>query len=503
MKSFNQLVSWCIPDDLREDPNDGRNARFLVSSALMLGISLPIYALVNFSIGYQVGGYITLVLLIFLTASLMLLRLTTSLALAANLLSLATIVGISLIVISSGGIRSSVTPFYVLAMLTIIWVLKKEWVYVWFGVTLLVVISIIIYDWQTDRLPLYYEAKYTTIFAGVNFVGIIVHLFLVVFNYRVTQDRALGNVRQMNASLVEKQEALRLANEELREQHLNVQSAYSALKYTSDKINEQKEEILIKSRELQAANHKISQINASLNKIVEKRTQQLRKTNEELDQFLYRSSHDLRRPLTTILGLKHVAELTFKDRAILELFDKVTDTARNMDKMLAKLITVSDINKTSLRAARINFGELIDRMKDRFGRQLGESEVDLQLKLAPKVDFRAPERLVEIVVEQLIENSLNFVSIDNAIQRFIRLEVSTQNSRGILRIVDNGIGIDPALKGQIFEMYFKGTERSQGNGLGLYVAQKAGQKMMGSIDYVDDLPGVTVFELVVPMAVVV
>ncbi|MEL6538190.1 MAG: HAMP domain-containing sensor histidine kinase [Bacteroidota bacterium] len=503
MNWFRRLESWCIPDGLKQDQIIHRNARFLVSLSLLVILSLVVFSVCYALIQYFVGVYVNVVLIIFISSFLVILRITQNLTLIANLFAGTVILSTTILIGTSGGINSSAAVFYIQAVMAVLWILRKEWIYVWCGVVIFTVLIFIFYEANGYPFEIRYHKPNIFVFASVNYLGVFAQLFIILVNYRVSQDTALGNVNEMNSSLVDKQEALRMANEELREQHLNVQSAYSALKYTSDKINEQKEEILIKSRELQAANHKISQINASLNKIVEKRTQQLRRTNEELDQFLYRSSHDLRRPLTTILGLKHVAELTFTDRAILELFEKVTDTAHNMDKMLSKLITVSDINKTSLIAARIDFGEVAERLRHRFQRQLEAYNVEVQLKLAPKVDFRAPERLVEIVIEQLVENALNFVNIGLEDQPFVRVEISTQNSRGIIRVVDNGIGIDPTLKNRIFEMYFKGTERSQGNGLGLYVAQKAAQKMMGTIEYVDGTPGTTVFELVVPMAVVV
>ena len=504
MKWFRRLESWCIPNELKEKSDVYRNASFLVSSILVMLFTLVFFAYTHWAIEYYIGFYVALLFILFLSAFLFILRITSNLVLVANLTAFITIVGISILVITSGGIRSSATIYYLLASLAVVWIIKKRWVIFWSGLALASALGIMLYEAAGNRMVPYFPGQNVYIFATVNYVGFLLHLIRVLINYRITQDAALGDMNEINNSLVEKQEALRLANEELREQHLNVQSAYSALKYTSDKINEQKEEILIKSRELQAANHKISQINASLNKIVEKRTQQLRRTNEELDQFLYRSSHDLRRPLTTILGLKHVAELTFTDRAILELFEKVTDTAHNMDKMLAKLITVSDISKTSLRASHINFEELTNRVRTRFQRQQDTYGVSIDLKLGPEVDFRAPERLVEIVVEQLVENSFNFISLNHGENPYIRIEVDTHNSRGVVRVIDNGIGIDPSVKEKIFEMYFKGTERSQGNGLGLYVAQKAAQKMMGTIELSENSPqGTTIFELVVPMAVVV
>lgn len=503
MKWFQRIESWCISPSLKEDEYTLRNTRFLLYSVFTILVTHLAFIILYLSIDYTAGFYVSLLSVVFLFAFLVILRITGSLLAVANLYSLSTILGVSLIAVTSGGITSTVIPFYLVAFLAILWIIPRPFLILWVSVILIALVGFFIFHLSGREYPLSFPEEHEFWFSSVNYLGFFAQLFIIFIQYRTTQDRAVDSMNEINRSLVNKQEELRVANEELREQHLNVQSAYSALKYTSDKINEQKEEILIKSRELQAANHKISQINASLNKIVEKRTVQLRKTNEELDQFLYRSSHDLRRPLTTILGLKHVAELTISDPMVLELFEKVTETAINMDKMLSKLITVSDINKTSLRAARINFGEMADKMRQRYSNSIETKNVQFQLKLAPKLDFRAPERLVEIVVEQLLENAINFSGTGRDDESYVRLEVATANSRGIIRVIDNGIGIEPSTKARLFEMYFKGTELSHGNGLGLYVAKKAAQKMMGTLTYIDTASDQTVFEMVVPMAVVV
>src|SRR5690606_41634466 len=104
-----------------------------------------------------------------------------------------------------------------------------------------------------------------------------------------------------------------------------------------------KEELQAKSEELQYAYETIARSNRELERKVNERTSALTEAYRELDTFFYRASHDFRRPLTTFLGLAELATTTLKDARAGELCDKVRETAINLDKMLFKLQSISDL----------------------------------------------------------------------------------------------------------------------------------------------------------------
>ncbi len=131
----------------------------------------------------------------------------------------------------------------------------------------------------------------------------------------------------MNREISEQNEEITVQSEELRENN-------ELLHNLNREIHEQKEEIEAQSEELIESNETISRVNARLEEKVEARTTELKQAYTELDTFFYRSSHDFRRPLTTFMGLAEVAKITVKDNVALELFEKINETARNLDKML-------------------------------------------------------------------------------------------------------------------------------------------------------------------------
>jgi hypothetical protein len=84
-------------------------------------------------------------------------------------------------------------------------------------------------------------------------------------------------------------------------------------------------------KQLAKANKKVRDINENLEDLVEEKTVSLKMLNKELDTFLYRSSHNLKRPLTSIRGIANIASMTLNTEAN-DLFDKILSTTTDMEK---------------------------------------------------------------------------------------------------------------------------------------------------------------------------
>ena len=88
--------------------------------------------------------------------------------------------------------------------------------------------------------------------------------------------------------------------------------------------------------------------------------------------------------------------------------------------------------------------------------------------------------MVKIILENLVENAVRFCSPHEA---DIPVKINQESHDVLIEISDNGQGIDNELEERIFDMYFRGNERSKGNGLGLYIVKKAIEKLNGSITW--------------------
>lgn len=313
--------------------------------------------------------------------------------------------------------------------------------------------------------------------------GIVVVMIFSIVAYIIVfvknqYDIERNLVREKNRELDSVNSEIETQNEELVQYHEEVMAQ-------RDAIEEQNKMLEKQAIELEKANAQVNAINTSLEKTVEKRTKELVTMNNDLDLLVYRSSHDFRRPLTTLMGLNEVARLTLVDDFGKELFKKVHNTALKMDKMLLKFFMLYNINHYRATYEGNTLEEIIDKIdKNLVARKKN-------ITFTQSIEFNKYEKrdernsLVEIILENLFENSLIYNSKDNMV-----IDLKIKESDGYIHIqhYDNGNGIPKEYFDKVYDIYFRGSTLSTGNGLGLYVVKRASD-LLGADIHLDSKEG--------------
>lgn len=322
-------------------------------------------------------------------------------------------------------------------------------------------------------------------------LGIVLLVGGGIFLYRYSREKTIANraLERLNREVLEQKEEIQVQSEELME-------ANTTLSNLNHDLIEKQEEIEAQSEELREANETIGEINRGLESVVNRRTSQLKEAYKELDTFFYRSSHDFRRPLTTFLGLAEVAKITVKDSYALELFQKVKETAVNLDKMLFKLQSISDLGAQQLVYKAVLVREIFNSIHDSFREELTRRNIRLVCEIEPGESFYSYPAMVRIILENLIENAVNFCIPNSPV---ISVRAGYRDNHMIIEVADNGPGIEPQYLDHIFDMYFRASERSKGNGLGLYIVRKAAEKLEGTVVVSSDLHTGSVFTVLLPL----
>jgi signal transduction histidine kinase len=276
--------------------------------------------------------------------------------------------------------------------------------------------------------------------------------------------------------------------------------SYRKEKRQKEIIELQQEDIEEKNAELEAQSNTLLQQNEVIRgsnqlletKVVE-RTSQLQDTIKELDTFLYHASHDIRRPIATLLGLENVARAE-KNQS--QFLDYVADTARDMDSMLSKLQMAYRINQPIDDVHEIDLKLFIQTTLKKFNDQIDQLKIDINLEIDDKLSLITSPSLFTVVFQNLIENSIHFRSPEMSLQ----IKVSAKENKDQQKILneDNGIGIQEKQLDKIFDLYYRGTDRSKGNGMGLYLTKKSLQKIHGEISVESVFGKGTVFTISVP-----
>lgn len=239
-------------------------------------------------------------------------------------------------------------------------------------------------------------------------------------------------------------------------------------------------------------------MNEKLDGLVQKRTNELINTNDklvksrkELNNFLYKTSHDIRGPIATLMGLTNLTRLEYPNENIDFFLKKIDATAEHLNEIINRLTIISHINTQPVKMEEINLFELINKILKECDTQY-KKKIQFKIKGDPPDFIWTDKILIEYILQSLINNSYKY-SDRREPNPFIELNITTEPILNIT-IKDNGIGIDKRYIEKIFDLFFVANEKDHGAGIGLYQAMLAVERLEGSIN-VKKIKKPTVFDI--------
>ena len=218
----------------------------------------------------------------------------------------------------------------------------------------------------------------------------------------------------------------------------------------------------------------------NLNKKLLLQFRDLKKVNTELDQFVYSVSHDLRAPLSSILGLVNLCKTNPEKKLLVECISRIGASTVKLDNFIKEILDYSRNSRTEIEVERFNIEELVNELIDNI-RLLGNLDNELNVNASEKITYEGDRRRVSIILNNLITNACKYADPDK-LNRFVNISITTSKMGFELIIEDNGIGINSDSLDKVFNMFYRGTETSEGSGLGLYIVNETLTKLKGKID---------------------
>lgn len=213
----------------------------------------------------------------------------------------------------------------------------------------------------------------------------------------------------------------------------------------------------------------------------------LEKTNNELNRFVYSVSHDLRAPIASVLGLVKVADIDVKDREALELFEKVDMSVHKLDLLVNNIIDYYKNSKATEDLVKVDLDNLVEDVLSQLHSGESRDNLRLQKSVSQNAQFVGDHFRIRIVLSHLIANAIKFKKPDQD-TALVDLKFTIEEEQVFITVKDQGIGILQDHVEQIFKMFFRGKDQMAGSGLGLYIVKEALAKMGGEID-VSSNPG--------------
>ena len=223
--------------------------------------------------------------------------------------------------------------------------------------------------------------------------------------------------------------------------------------------------------------------------------EELKTRNLELDNFVYKVSHDLRAPLASVLGLINLSRLE-QDNPSLDYIELIESQIYKLDNFIRDVLSHSKNLKMSLSVGRIDFQQIVDQCFKDLNYLPGASEVEVEVDINVQ-DFYSDRWRISEIFRNLIGNAIKYRNPEAEPSRIaIKIEKSKNNC--LITIADNGLGIDKESLPHIMKMFYRASEKATGSGIGLYIVQKAVEIIKGRVE-VTSKPGEgTTFTLTLP-----
>ncbi|HEY8402834.1 MAG TPA: PAS domain-containing protein [Cytophagaceae bacterium] len=232
-----------------------------------------------------------------------------------------------------------------------------------------------------------------------------------------------------------------------------------------------------------------------------KKNEQLIKINNDLDNFIYTASHDLKAPILNIEGLLQTAkELSdiFPHSEDLHVILKLMQTS--VDRFKNTLYELTEISKVQKNITEdieeINLRKLVEEIHDTLSGPLLDSSGKLDISIANDLTINFSRKNLRSIIYNLISNAIKY----RHPQRSPRIKVSGKERDNyiIFSVTDNGLGLKPEYKSKIFSMFKRFHSHVEGTGVGLYIVKRIIDNSGGKIE-VQSQPGEgTTFNVYLP-----
>lgn len=268
--------------------------------------------------------------------------------------------------------------------------------------------------------------------------------------------------------------------------------------FTLDEWNEREYELAEKAEELESQKEELNaaiEELASKNEYLSKTLEELSQRKEELDQLIYRMSHDLRTPVTSILGVCHVMKLEGLPTSFYFHLDHLQKKGFEMDNILKSLSSFSQVAFEELHNESIQVDKLLTDVIDSFRLEKGFADLQFYFQHTGELIFTADKSQLFLLMKNIVKNAIDFKCKDRVSTISIKTHVTSESFT--FECQDNGVGIEEEIKPKIFDMFYRGSQLSKGSGLGLYVAKQIMERLKGSIR-VETVPNETSFYVIIP-----
>ncbi len=234
-----------------------------------------------------------------------------------------------------------------------------------------------------------------------------------------------------------------------------------------------------------------------VNSMIAIKNEELQKAYDELDKFSYSVTHDIRRPLLSILGAIDVAQYIDDIAELKEMLQLMEESVKNLDEYIQNIHDYYNLKRGEMNIEEINFNELIKEQHDTFDSFIKMGNIRFITNVLQQETFRSDKISLSMILNNLLSNAFKYQKKGEQ-EKYVEMNIKIENGMSTITIKDNGIGIHENHVSQVFNMFFRATSEEIGSGFGLYNVKNALTKLNGAIKVDTVLGKGSVFTVTIP-----
>jgi PAS domain S-box-containing protein len=233
------------------------------------------------------------------------------------------------------------------------------------------------------------------------------------------------------------------------------------MKSLNEELIKQNEQMAVQEEELKAALGELSE------------------RNFELDQLMYKTSHDLRSPLSSIMGLVNLANVDKETANRDSYLAKIGGRIKKLDDFIRSMLDYARVNRVELTPEAIDLKAVANSCVRELEHLENFGAVTTEIYSNGSTTFKSDPLRIRIIFGNVISNAYKYFNPSN--NSFLKIRINVNGDTAKIEFKDNGIGIQSEHLDKIFNMFYRATDRSQGSGLGMYIVKQAVEKLNGKI----------------------
>ncbi|HTH54731.1 MAG TPA: ATP-binding protein [Cyclobacteriaceae bacterium] len=283
--------------------------------------------------------------------------------------------------------------------------------------------------------------------------------------------RKNSSFHQLKNLLDDKVEKLEVLSAELRQKNVQLKKQYDELCAQSDRIDLQYQLIELMNAELNSHSKKLEEKVNERTKELEHSNRLLKRYNENLEQYTFAISHQLKAPIARVLGLTQLMRIVPELERI-SINENLHSEAKELDGIFKQLVHALNLkhDSTAIKVENLNIESLLHETWEMLRRQ-SDAEARLECKVIGDASLDTDKNHLTEAVAHILANALKFHKPQCGAR--VKAEIVRGKEWMKIRIKDNGIGFDTEdVAEKLFTPFSKFNVTHSGRGMGLYLTKQ-------------------------------